>query len=392
MTRARFYGLRHSLESGERAGLPGMTNDFCNDFPRQATNGGRLRLVSIQGYANSVVTAKQHIGRIAVIFFALAIWTAPSRAQNPKLEDLRVSFASFGAIYYPHFVAKELGYYRDEGLNIEVIAMPGGLATQALVAGDLHFSTSSGSSLNASLRGIKLKVVYVNLDRPLYKLLSWRDDIRKVTDLRGKGIGVASRGDTMEGAANLMLRKHGMDPLRDVLWVALGTGGRVTSLIAKTVDSAVLGFADSLHLQSRGFPVHEVANIGKEIKMLYTGLATSEELIVKRPDLVRRFIRATVKGREFVKRFKTQSLALGKKYDRAPDDVRNADYDATMEMMTADGTEDSETQKSDIEIAKRMLGIQKEFPSEQIFDFRYTREVYKELREAGWDRVLKQGR
>jgi hypothetical protein len=63
-----------------------------------------------------------------------------------------------------------------------------------------------------------------------------------------------------------------------------------------------------------------------------------------------------------------------------------------MEMMTADGTEDSETQKSDIEIAKRMLGIQKEFPSEQIFDFRYTREVYKELREAGWDRVLKQGR
>jgi NitT/TauT family transport system substrate-binding protein len=317
------------------------------------------------------------------------LWTAPCAAQAPKLEDIRVSFASFGVIYYPHLIAKGLGFYQDEGINIEIIAMPGGLATQALVAGDLHFSTSSGSSLNASLRGIKLKVVYVNLDRPLYRLWSWRDEIRKVTDLRGRGIGVASRGDTMEGAANLLLRKHGMDPARDVIWVALGTSGRLTSLLAKNVDSAVLGFADSHLLQTRGHPVHEVANIGKEIKMLYTGLATSEELLVKRPDLVRRFIRATVKGREFLKRYKSQSLALGKKYDRSPDDVRSADYDATMEMMTAEGMEDLETQKSDIDIGRRALGIQKEILIEQVFDFRLTREVYKELRDAGWDRVLK---
>jgi NitT/TauT family transport system substrate-binding protein len=280
-----------------------------------------------------------------------------------------------------------LGFYQDEGLDIEIIAMPGGLATQALVAGDLHFSTSSGSSLNASLRGIKLKVVYVNLDRPLYRLWTWRDEIRKVADLRGRGIGVASRGDTMEGAANLLLRKHGMDPVRDVIWIALGTAGRLTSLLTRNVDSVVLGFADSHLLQTRGHPVHEVANIGREIKMLYTGLATSEELLVKRPDLTRRFLRATVKGREFLKRNKAQSLALGKKYDRSPDDVRSADYDATMEMMTQDGTEDLETQKSDIDIGRRALGIQKDVAPQQVFDFRLVREVYKELRETDLDRA-----
>jgi ABC-type nitrate/sulfonate/bicarbonate transport system substrate-binding protein len=328
--------------------------------------------------------------RIFVVLWSmLALWPVPVSAQTAKLEDIRVSLASFGVIYYPHFIAKELGFYQDEGLNIEIIAMPGGLATQALVAGDLHFSTSSGSSLNASLRGIRLKVVYVNLDRPLYRLWSWRDEIRKVTDLRGKGIGVASRGDTMEGAANLLLRKHGMDPLRDVIWIALGTSGRLPSLISKNVDSAVLGFADSHLLQTRGYPVHEVANIGREIKMLYTGLATSEELLVKRPDVVRRFIRATVKGREFLKRSKSRSLALGKKYDRSPDDVRSADYDATMEMMTADGTEELETQKSDIDIGRRALGIQKEVAPQEVFDFRLVRDVYKELRETGWDRALK---
>ena len=328
--------------------------------------------------------------RSAIALLAvLAVWPMPCPAQSSKAENIRVSFASFGAIYYPHFIAKELGFYQDEGLNIEIIAMPGGLATQALVAGDLHFSTSSGSSLNASLRGIKLKVVYVNLDRPLYRLWSWRDEIRRVADLRGRAIGVASRGDTMEGAANLLLRKHGMDPVRDVTWIALGTGGRLTSLLTRNIDSVVLGFSDSHLLQTRGHPVHEVSNIGKEIKMLYTGLAASEDLVVKRPELVRRFIRATVKGREFLKRNKTQSLALGKKYDRAPDDVRSADYDATMEMMTADGTEDLETQKSDIDIGRRALGIQKDVAPQQVFDFRLVREVYKELREMDLDRALK---
>jgi len=72
--------------------------------------------------------------------------------------------------------------------------------------------------------------------------------------------------------------------------------------------------------------------------------------------------------------------------------VRNADYDATMEMMTADGTEDAETQKSDIDIGRRALGIQKEVAAQQVFDFRLVREVYKELREAGWERTLKAGK
>ncbi|HEX2928113.1 MAG TPA: hypothetical protein VHV54_00260, partial [Candidatus Binatia bacterium] len=94
-------------------------------------------------------------------------------------------------------------------------------------------------------------------------------------------------------------------------------------------------------------------------------------------------------GREFLKRNKSQSLALGKKYDRAPDDVRNADYDATLELTTADGMEDLETQKSDIEIGRRALGIQKEVALQEVFDFRLVREVYKELRDTGWDRVLK---
>ena len=41
----------------------------------------------------------------------LVLWSVPCGAQTPKLEDLRVSFASFGVIYDPHFIAKMPDHY-----------------------------------------------------------------------------------------------------------------------------------------------------------------------------------------------------------------------------------------------------------------------------------------
>ena len=103
------------------------------------------------------------------------------------------------------FVAIEKGYHRDEGLAVEMIRAGGGIATQALMAGDLHFSTSAGSALSAMLRGAEIKVVYTNIDRPGYQLWSGQAEIKQLNDLRGKRVGVTSRGDTQELSVRLLL-------------------------------------------------------------------------------------------------------------------------------------------------------------------------------------------
>jgi ABC-type nitrate/sulfonate/bicarbonate transport system substrate-binding protein len=127
-----------------------------------------------------------------------------------------------------------------------------------------------------------------------------------------------------------------------------------------------------------------MANFGHEVKMLYTGLAMAKKLLDDRADLVKRFLRATAKGREFYKNFKEETLRLAKKYDRNPDDARTADYDITLEMMTKDGTEDLATQKSDIEVGLRNLGMPTTVPVERVFDFRLITEAYKELHASKW--------
>src|SRR4029450_7465187 len=156
-------------------------------------------------------------------------------------EKIRFSVAAITGSYMDEFVALEKGYHRAEGLTVEMIRAGGGIATQALIAGDLHFSTSAGSALTAMLRGAEIKVVYTNIDRPGYQLWSAQPEIKTLKDLIGKRIGVTSRGDTQELSVRLLLRKHGIDA-NSVVYMAVGFGGaRLAALQTGTVDAVPLG-------------------------------------------------------------------------------------------------------------------------------------------------------
>ncbi|HWH77262.1 MAG TPA: ABC transporter substrate-binding protein, partial [Candidatus Binatus sp.] len=88
---------------------------------------------------------------------ALIISTAVAGGAA-ALENIKVSYAVLSAAYMDHVTAMEKGFFRDEGLNVEVLRMGGGVATPALLSGQLHFSSSAGSSLSAAVRGGPLKI------------------------------------------------------------------------------------------------------------------------------------------------------------------------------------------------------------------------------------------
>jgi ABC-type nitrate/sulfonate/bicarbonate transport system substrate-binding protein len=220
----------------------------------------------------------------------------------PAEEKVRFSVAAITGSYMDEFVAIEKGYHRDEGLTVEMIRAGGGIATQALIAGDLHFSTSAGSALSAMLRGAEVKVVYTNIDRPGYQLWSGHPEIKTLKDLIGKKVGVTSRGDTQELSVRLLLRKYGINA-NSVVYIPVGFGGtRLAALQAGTVDAVPLGAGDFAQLkQPKG---HMIGDAEKEIRFAYVGLAVSSRLLARQPNLVERYLRAVIKGREYAKRYR----------------------------------------------------------------------------------------
>jgi ABC-type nitrate/sulfonate/bicarbonate transport system substrate-binding protein len=315
-------------------------------------------------------------------FLGLILVCGVVAASASAEERVRFSVAAVTGSYMDEFVAIEKGYHRDENLAVEMIRAGGGIATQALIAGDLHFSTSAGSALTAMLRGAEIKVVYTNIDRPGYQLWSGQPEIKTLRDLIGKKIGVTSRGDTQELSVRLLLRKHGIDA-NAVVYIPVGFGGtRLAALQTGTVDAVPLGAGDFAQLkQPRG---HMLGDTEKEIRFAYVGLAVASRLLARQPQWVERFLRSVIKGREYARRYREQTIAILGKYTQRKREFNEIDYDSTLPVLTAEGWVGDEVLKEDVAMRAELVGMPAPSDYGKFFDYSIVKKIYRELKSTGW--------
>ncbi|HLH21650.1 MAG TPA: ABC transporter substrate-binding protein [Chloroflexota bacterium] len=313
-----------------------------------------------------------------------AVPAAAQPTAPPSLRKIRVDYASYSAVYAPHFIAADKGYYAEEGLEMEMVEAPGTTGIAAVLAGETQFTTSASSSLSAILSGSPMKIIYTNADRPGYELWSSGPEIRALPDVSGKSVGIAGRGDTMEISTRLLLAQHGLDP-DGVTFAALGFGsGRLAAVESGAVAAAILGIADVERLRQDGPKGVRLADAAREVKMLYTGVATGDKLIADDAPLVRAFLRATVKGREYAKRYKDETLEILGKYNGLPRDVNEPDYDSTLTTMTEDGTLAPDVQAADARVRAELIGVPADRPTSEMYDYRFVKDAYAELQQRGW--------
>jgi NitT/TauT family transport system substrate-binding protein len=301
-----------------------------------------------------------------------------------QLETLNVAFAADAAVYAPMFIAIEKGYFAEEGLEIEIIKAGGGVATPALISGEMQYSTSAAAALSAMLLGAPLKIIYTNADRTNYGLYATTPDVRTLRDLVGKTIGVQSRGDTMEVAARMALTQSSVDP-DSVGYIAVGVGPqRLGAMQAGSVAAVVLSVADAAQAEEAGIGGTRLSDIKNEVRMSWMGAATSEHELQANPDRVKRFLRATAKGREYFRTYREEAIDILTKYNEKPRSTNDVDYDETIGLMTDDGTMAVEVQQRDAQVRAGLNGVALTRSADELYDYRPMKEVYQELRTSGW--------
>ena len=75
------------------------------------------------------------------------------------------------------------GFYRAEGLDVDYVIMKPQVAMQALIAGDVGYTTALGSTIRAALRNVPFRVVMTIADKPLFALIA-QPGIHSVEELR----------------------------------------------------------------------------------------------------------------------------------------------------------------------------------------------------------------
>ena len=133
-----------------------------------------------------------------LLFFAIdaGAQTAPQK--------ISISMSSTGMPSIQLFIAREKGFFREEGFDPQLIRMSANAAIAAGVAGELDALGSVGSAVRGIMRGVPLRVVAVDLRRPIFWLVS-RPEFRNAKELKGKALGIATINGSQHSAARKML-------------------------------------------------------------------------------------------------------------------------------------------------------------------------------------------
>jgi hypothetical protein len=101
-------------------------------------------------------------------------------------------------------------------------------------------------------------------------------------------------------------------------------------------------------------------------------------------NLVERFLTAAIKGREYARRFKQQTLTVIAKYDKSPREGIELDYDATVSSMTAEGFVNDDILRDEIATRAELTKMANPPDKDKLFDYSLVKKIYADLRASGW--------
>ena len=280
--------------------------------------------------------------------------------------------------------AKEAGFYKEEGLNVELVVMRGAPAIQGLIGGTVPFASSGGAGLLPIIRGAPLRIIFTTFSRPMFWVYS-KPEIKTVEELRGKKIGVSSIGSGPDTLLRAMLKKHGLDGGRDVVILSTGPGtARFFSLKTGVTDAAVLNEQAALMAQESGLRQLFSFTKGEDFVEVQGSIVVRDSLLESDPLLVEKFTRATLKGALYLKDNRAGTVAIHARVLKVNETIANRVYDLARPGVTADGTVSEDVQKKAMEQIVERTDMKELPPLRKVFDFAITRKAYAGLQASGW--------
>jgi len=299
------------------------------------------------------------------------------------VENVRVAYPTLSTGVFYLMIAQKEGYYKEEGLNVELLNIRGEIAIKTALAGEVDFFTNAGSALAGRVRGVPLKILTVVQDKPSWELVV-QPNIKSIEQLKGTTIAIMSPEGSLAVVTRKILQQHGIDPSKDVNLIVMGGDDvRFMAMKGKAISATLLSPTTHLLAQREGFK--SLAQASAYVNFLQGGLATTDEKIKRGPDKIFKFLRASHKGLHsfLMKRDQTitSMMEILKLKDR---ELASLIYDIEGKEMLRDGIASERVLQGFIEEMKKTTKVSGEFKVADIFDLSFIRKVNEDLKASGW--------
>ncbi|HEY7556215.1 MAG TPA: ABC transporter substrate-binding protein [Candidatus Binatia bacterium] len=317
---------------------------------------------------------------LSIVAWAVTrITFAAERSGKPM--PVRLGIVSRSTLDMPFFVARDRGFFREEGLEPELVLMRASLTPQALLGGSIDFGTATGTAVSAAVSGAEVRVVFAMSDTPSFDLIV-NPSITSIQQLRGKKIGVAGIGGLTDILMRQLLIAYQIPP-EQVTFLALGASDvTYISLKAGVIDGTMLQIPQTFMAQDDGF--RKIASGADVYRVVQGGLTTTKATTSARADLVTKMIRATLRAMRLIKNDKRYALEfmkgpyldLGKERERF---IERA-YEAAVSGYLLSGVVEEKLQREMINVAAQRLKPPPVVAPDRVFDFSFARKAGEALR------------
>ena len=320
--------------------------------------------------------------KLVGISFLLLVLTIPARGDAQSgVKKVRMGSSSTNVSFLALYTALHRGFFKDEGIDLEIVYMPANLASTAVLNGDVDYNGAVTGTIGAAVRGQPMKVLLFTVSKPLLFLISKRE-IRDVKQLKGKKIAGSSPGGSATLIADKVLKHYGLEPGRDVSLLPMGgsAAGRYAVLETNVVDASFLSVPENIIALEKGY--NELIFAGDVVEFPQNGFGASDKKIRENPDEIYRMVRATLRGLQFIwdKSHQEAVTSIMMKQWKVNDRKMAAEMSRQVSrVLTKDAYVKPESVQVLIDLARESAKVTKAVSVSEVVDYSFLDKARKEL-------------
>jgi NitT/TauT family transport system substrate-binding protein len=312
---------------------------------------------------------KKFLGALLVLFlFHISVHAA---------DKIRIGVPELNAQFLPLAFAEKRGFFKEDGLQGEIIRINPTVALAALVSGELDYWTVIGNSVGATIQGAPLRVLACYVPGSPSALIA-RPEFKSVQELRGNAIGLNTSGGALESTARLIFKHFGLDPDKDIKFLPLGTNERRFSAMKQGLTAGTMGSPPLDFLGKKmGFVV--LARAYELFSYPTSGVVASLKRIKEKPDEVKRVIKAGIKATRYIRQNREGTIQFMTEWSKIDKEMATATYDGVLKLFNDDGSVPEKGMLLVIDELKKLGKVEREISLSEVADLSILKDAQKEL-------------
>lgn len=311
--------------------------------------------------------------KIFAVLLAILIFQASAHAA----EKIRIGFPDLAVPFISLPLGEKRGYFGEEGLQAEFIRINPAVALAALVSGEIDYYTVIAPGVAAAIRGLPVKLVACYMPSAPIALIA-RSEFKSVQELRGKTIGLNIVGGALEVTAKLIFKHFGLDPDREIKFLANGPLESRFAAMRQGLTAGTLGSPPTDFLGKKmGFVV--LARAHELFSYPVSGIVASTKKIREHPDEIKRVIKAGIKANGYIRQNRDGTIPIMAEWLKVDKEMTTATYESSLKVFNEDGGLPATGLRLLIDEAKKQAKVEREISLGEVADLSILKEAQKEL-------------